>query len=215
MTDTPEPASAQQAPVIPPALPYTIKAHLGEYRRRLGVGRIILALALTAILYFRFGFWVWLFSAIAIVLIIFVILWVLGRRTLVLSDADIQHIGGFSARRTLSYSNIESAKVFLSYVEPTFGVAPRVTIAEKNSKTPLTLSALYWPVEEIDKLMAVLQEKKVKVEYYDQPVNSAMIVKEFPIYTSYIERHPFKIAAIATVAIIVVAVAIAVLITLN
>ena len=74
-----------------PPLPYTIKATLVEYRRRLGVWRIVLAIALTFIIYLRFGFTAWLISVAVIAVIIGGILWFLGRRSLIMTPDGIEY----------------------------------------------------------------------------------------------------------------------------
>ena len=186
-----------------PPLPYTIKATLVEYRRRLGVWRIVLAIALTFIIYLRFGFTAWLISVAVIAVIIGGILWFLGRRSLIMTPGGIEYENCFGKRTKIAYSDIDGVKVFANYYETSFGVVPRISIGRKSGKSPLTLSGLYWQAAELDKVIAVLKDKKVEAEYYEDLVNYAMIAKQFPAYATYVERHPYKLATIIVIGILV------------
>lgn len=219
MTDTPKPQtqpdqSIQEALVPAPDLPYTIHANLREYGRRIGVWRIVLALGLTAFFFYRFGPVGWIASVAGITLLISIILWFLAHRSLEVKGDQITVKNALGKMRTVTFHEIEEVKVFVNYYEPTFGVAPRVTIAVKQGE-PVSLYSLYWPVDELDKLLAVLRDAKVKTEYYADPATYTMIAKQFPTHATYLERHPWKIAWIATAVIVAIAVAIAVLLTLN
>lgn len=204
---TPDQTEQEVQPVPVPPLPYTAKADTAEYRKRIGWWRIALALLLTGVFFARFGFLVWLLSTIGIAGIIVIVLVVLSRHTITFNSADFVHVNGFGRRRTFAYSDIEGAKAFVNFIEPGFGMLPRLTVAPKSGEAPLTLSSLYWPPEEMDKIIAIFQEKKVPTEFYVDPATSAMIAKQFPNYTSYMERHPLKIAVIATLAVIAFSVA--------
>lgn len=220
MTDIPqttpqEPTQAVPAePIKAPALPYTIKANLVEYRRRIGLWRVILSFALTFLFFVKFGFVVWLLSVIGLTVLIAVILWRLGRRSIIISPDGIEYVNGIGRRTKMTFSDIEGAKVFINYYEPSFGVVPRVSIGRKSGKSPISLMGLFWPAIELDKLIAVLNDKKVKVEYYEDVANYGMIAKQFPAYATYVERHPYKLATIIVIAILVAIVAIVIPITL-
>lgn len=201
--------------VAAPPLPYALHANLKEYGRRLGAWRIVLALGLTAFLYFRFGFVVWLLSVVAIAALIIGILLILSKRTVTASPEGLETKNAFGVRRSIRYDEIEEVKVFINYYEPSFGVTPRVSIGMRDKSSPIALIGLYWPVEELDRLLAVLRDKKVATEYYADPAGYQIIAKQFPTYATYLERHTGLVAAIATVAIIVAVVIIAIVITLN
>lgn len=217
--DTPQaatqPPTQSGAPVQVPTLPYTFKAHLGEYRKRLGAGRILLALGLTSIFAFRFGVLVWILSVIGIAAVIWGVMYLLSTRTITLSSDSIVYRNGFGKQRTIRLSEIEGVKAFLGYIEASFGIAPRIVVGVKGDAAPLILSALYWKPDDLDIVLAYATEKSLETISYPDPVSYPAIAKEFPSYASYIERHTGLVAIIAVVAILIVVVAIALLITFN
>lgn len=215
MTDTPTPTPQQaQEPVKAPALPYTFFANLSMYRKRLGVWRIILAFAVSLILFFRFGLIVWLISLAAIILIIGVILFALKKRSITVDADGIEYKNMFGQRNRITYSEIESVKVFINFYDPAFGTTPRVSIAKKgDTSAPIVLVGMYWGLEDLDKLLAVVKDKNVKAEYYDDMAAYGDVAKAFPSYATYLERHTGRVALIATGAMLVVVTAIALLIT--
>lgn len=200
MTDTPTtptpPESTdvpEAAPIVAPALPYTLKANLQEYRRRLGVWRILLALGITVFFFYKFGFIGWLISVVAIGALIGIILWFLVRRSLEITQGELAYKNAFGKIRKIRFSDIEGVKVFVNYYEPAFGVAPRVSIAPVQGE-PISLYSLYWPIDELDKLLAVLRDAKINTEYYADVASYSMISAQFPKYATYVERHPWGIA---------------------
>ncbi|OJU88121.1 hypothetical protein BGO17_04080 [Candidatus Saccharibacteria bacterium 49-20] len=204
----PEPIEAPQEPIAAPPLPYMLRANLREYRKRLGLWRILLALGLTVLFFFKLGFLGWLLSVAGIALIIVIILWFLGKRTLEVTSSELVYRSALGKARNVAYTDIEGVKVFVNYYEPTFGVAPRVTIGLKKGE-PLSLYALYWPIDDLDKLLAVLRDKSVPTEYYADPATYAMIAQQFPKYATLIERHPWRIAwAIVGAIVVIVTVAV-------
>lgn len=205
MTDTPK----------SPTLPYTFHATLAEYRRRLGAWRIVLALALTFLIYLRFGFVTWLLSVVAIVVIIVGILWFLGRRSVTITPEGVDYKNGLGTHFVIPFAEMDGAKVFVNYYEASFGVVPRVTIGRKAGTAPISLMGLYWRPEELDKLIAVLNDKKVKVEYFEDIATYTMIAKQFPAYATYVERHPYKLATFIVIGILVLITAIVIPLTLN
>lgn len=211
-TDTPTPQSVipetPQEPVKAPPLPYTFKASLKEYGRRLNKINIIIAIVFLSFFVIRFGVIVGGMSAVGFVLVIFGILSILSTRTITINPDGIKYRNGLGKVRTIHYEEIEGAKVFLNYVEANFGALPRVIIGVKNG-APLSLVAAYWQLEDLEKLLAVLRDKQVTTEYFEQPATYGMIAKQFPTYASYIERYPGRIAAITCGVILLLAVAIA------
>ena len=186
-----------------PRLPYTIQASLAEYRRRLGVWRIGLAFALTLIFYFRFGFTAWIISVVAIAVIVGGVVWFRGRRSLTLTPDGIEYVNWAGFRTKIAYADIDGVKVFVNYYETSFGVVPRVSIGRKSEKSALILSGLYWQAAELDTVIAVLKDKKIEAEYYEDLVNYATIAKQFPAHSTYIERHPYKLSTIIVIGILV------------
>lgn len=211
MTDTPTNIQEQQ-PIVAPPLPYTIKANLVAYRKRIGMGRIGLALIITLVFYFKLGFLGWLLSTAGLAVLIVAILYILKSRTLTITSSEVTHVNFFRRQRVIPFEAIEGVKVFINYYEVSFGAVPRVIIAEKSSKSPLILSTMYWPVDEIDKLLAVLRDKNITTDYYDDVVTSAMIKQQFPSYASYAERHTWMIAIIGSFAIVAAVVGIGLLV---
>jgi len=208
-TSTPDPTlpqTTQETPVEPiaaPPLPYTIKANLREYGRRLGAWRIILALGLTVLFYYKLGFVGWLISVAGIALLVWIILWFLGNRSLEITSSELIARNALGKARKVQFNEIEGVKVFVNYYEPTFGVAPRVSIGLIKGE-PISLYALYWPIDELDKLLAVLRDKHVSTEYYADPATYTMIAAQFPKYATLIERHPWRIAWAVVGAIVAV-----------
>lgn len=215
-TATPEnsaQAAAASEPVVAPALPYTLHASLKEYRRRLGVVRILAALAITAFFYFRFGFVVWVLSVIGLAVLIIGILLILSKRTVTVSTEGVEFKNAFGKRRLVRYDEIDGVKVFVNYYEPSFGMIPRVSIAIKGDKPPIVLVGMYWPVDELDKLLAVLRDKNVPTDYYAEPATYSAIAAEFPSYATFTERHPGQVVMIILPILLVVIVGIALLVT--
>lgn len=204
-SQTPEPTNTPveaPAPVPAPTLPYEFKASLGEYRKRLGVARIVLAFALTLIFWFRFGPIVWIISVIGIAALIMVILYFLAARRLTMNADSLVFTGSFGKKRTVRYDELEGAKVFINYIEAGFGVTPRVAIAVKGGE-PLVFSGLFWSVDELDKLLAVLRDKNVPTEYYADMATVQAVGKQFPAYATYAEKHTVLLATLITVGIII------------
>ena len=211
MTDTATPTPAaqpeqpieQQAPIPAPPLPYSFKANLSEYRKRLGVFRIVLAFALTLTFWFRFGPIVWIISVIGIALLIFIILYFMSARRMTVNADSLVFTGAFGKKRTVRYDELEGVKVFVNYIEAGFGVTPRVAIAVKGG-APLVFNGLYWSVDDLDKLLAVLRDKSIPTEYFADLATYQAIGKQFPNYATYIEKHTWLLATLITVGIIVV-----------
>lgn len=192
-----------------PALPYTFEANLKQYFRKLGVFRIVLAFALTLLLYARFGLWVWLGTLALIVAIIAMTLFFLGRRRMIITNEGIEYYNPFGHVRKFTYGEIETVKVFVNFIEPSFGAMPRVSIGmHADGVAPIVLSGMYWPLEGLDKLLAVFNDRKVIVESSTDPVMTKQIVTHFPKYATYAERHTVMLATVITLGILVVIAAI-------
>ena len=198
-TNIPEDVAAIEAP----ALPYTIHANLSSYRKRLGVLPIILAVLVLVIFGARFGFVGLAIMAVGVALLIFVILRILGGRTLTVTSEGLERATPFFGTRRVAFGDIDGVKVFINYVEGTFGAVPRVGVAVKNAG-PITLNGLYWPAEELDKLLAIFRAHTINADYYAEPANYNMIAKQFPAYASGFERHPWLIAWGVVIGIVVV-----------
>lgn len=185
-----------------PTLPYTIEANLKQYFRKLGVWRIVLALALTALLYLRFGFFVWIISVVGIAAIIALILFFLARRRITITTEGLEYSNPFGRVRKITYGEIETAKVFVNFYEPSFGAMPRVSIGMHADVPPIVLSGMYWPLEELDKLLAVFEDKKVVIESSTDVVMMKHITTYFPKYATYAERHTVLLATISVLGIL-------------
>lgn len=218
MTETPEvpttPTTVPTEPIKAPDLPYTFKASLAGYWQRIGKMRLVIAGLITFIFWFRWGPVVWLVSVIFLAIVIFTILYALSSRRVTLREDGFDYGGKFSRSRTIRYDQLEGAKVFINFYDAAFGMAPRVSLAVKEG-SPINLTAIYWPLDELDKLIATLKQKNVPVEYYEDAVSYSAVAKQFPHYASYVERHTGFVALVSVIAILVVAGVIAFIITAN
>ncbi len=209
---TPNPPTDQQQNFTPeplpdpPTLPFTLKASLAEYRKRLGIVRFIVAFILFVVIFLRFGHIVGIISAVLISLTIFMTLLALGRRTVTLNESDIEYKNAFGVVKKIAYQDISTVKVFLAYVEPSFGHAPRVIIGSKLGKPFFSFSTIFWSPTDIDLLLATAEQKKVTIETYADPAVSTAVAKQFPDYVGIYEKHPYWIA-FGIVLLILVAVA--------
>ena len=226
MTDTPETPtptptsditpSQPVEPVQAPALPYSFKANLKEYRKRVGIWRIGLALIISIFFWVKFGPVVWILSVLAIAAAILGYFYVLSRGRVTLTTEKVEYRSGFGRTQNVPYAELEGAKVFINFLDAGFGIAPRVSVAQKGATShPINLNSLYWSVDDMDKLIAVLNDKKVPVEYYEDIVQYQAIAKQFPNYATYIERHTGFVALMAVIAILVLVVGIALWVTFN
>jgi hypothetical protein len=198
-TDTP------QTTVKAPALPYEMKATLKGYWARVGVWRFLLGFALTYFIYLRGGFWTWVICLVAIIVLISVILFLLSKRSIKATSEGLEYTSAFGAKYSIAYSEIDVARLFLAYIEAGgFGVIPRIIVTSKQGKPFASIYALYWPPEGMDALLAILKDKKVKVESFDTLVNSAGIAKQFPDAVRYYEKHPYLVAMGIVVVLLVV-----------
>ncbi|MGH7218288.1 MAG: hypothetical protein ACREGE_02500, partial [Candidatus Microsaccharimonas sp.] len=179
-----------------PTLPHTLEANLKQYFRKLGAWRIVLALALTALLYLRFGLLVWILSVVGLAAIIGIILFFLARRRLMATDTGLEYTNPFGRVRKITYGEIETAKVFVNFYEPSFGAMPRVSIGMQADVSPIVLSGMYWPLEGLDALLAILNDKKVVVESTAEVVMIKHITTYFPKYATYAERHTIMLATL-------------------
>jgi len=186
-----------------PARPYTLEANLRQYFRKLGAWRIVLALALTALLYLRFGLLVWILSVVGIAAIIGITLFFLARRRLTATETGLEYTNPFGRVRRVTYGEIETAKVFVNFYEPSFGAMPRVSIGMQADVSPIVLSGMYWPLEGLDNLLAVFNDKKVVVESTADVVMMKHITTYFSKYATYAERHTVLLASLIVLGILV------------
>lgn len=184
---------------------------LSDYRKRLGWFRIILAVGLTFIVFYAKGFEAWLITVLGVAIILAAYFVYLKRRSLMIEDGQLIYTNAFGKKRTLSLSDIESVRVYLAYIEPSFGYAPRVIISGKQTGYFMSLISLYWNSKEVEALLEYCKDQGVKVEYFDQPTVSRMIVQQFPDTVPYYEKHPVRIA-LAIVGALLVAIVVGVLV---
>lgn len=219
MTDTPETPtqtptsditpSQPVEPVQAPALPYSFKATLKEYRKRIGIWRIGLALIISIFFWVKFGPVVWILSVLGIAAAIIGYFYLVSRSRVTLTNEGIEYHSGFGRTQIVPYGELEGAKVFINFLDAGFGIAPRVSVAQKGATpNPINLNSLYWSVDDMDRLIAVLNDKKVTVEYYEDIVQYQVIAKQFPNYATYIERHTGFVALMTVIAIVVIVAAI-------
>jgi len=192
-----------------PPLPYSYKANLAEYRRRIGAVRIILALLVSLVLIYQYGVLGWIITAVALTLGLVGFFYLLSTRTITLTAEGLEYRNAFGRRRTVNYTSIESTKVFMNYYEPFSGVFPRIVIGFKKAPS-INLLATYWTVEDLERTLSTLSSKGVAVEYYEDVVTYTTIAKQFPRYALYIERHPVQLSFIIIGAIALLAMGIAV-----
>ena len=219
MTDFSQPTPQNQDPSVnleqtapftpeplpePPLLPFTIKADLSEYRKRVGVWRVLIAVIFLAIVFFRFGPIAGTISVVTVGLTIAIILFVLSRRSIVLDVNEVKIYGFFGKTKEFKYEDISSVKVFLAYIEPAFGHTPRIIAGKKGGGAFFTLLTLYWKSTDIDLLLATMNAKSVANETYTEPAVSAMVAKQFPDYVAAYEKHPYLIAFGIVIAIVVI-----------
>ena len=193
----------EEVPVVAPALPYTIHANLHEFRHRAKAPFVIAAI-LAVIFGARFGVVGLISLLVGIALIIGVVLWILSHRSVTITNEGLEYKIPLFKVRKVAFSDVEGVKVFMNYVDGLYGGLPRISIAVKGVKKPVTLYALYWSLEDLEKVLAILKDKKLATEYYPDPANAAMIAKQFPAYVSLIERHPWWIAWATIIGIVII-----------
>ena len=192
----------------PPVLPFLMQANLTGYRKKLGVWRILVAIILVGFIFMRFGYIAGLISTGIIIVTLVIVLFYWSKRSVTLRNDEIEYRGAFGTVRRIRYEDISMVKVFLAYIEPTFGHSPRVIIGKKSGGPFFSFSTLFWKPEDIDLMLATLESKKVVNESYAEPAVSAMIAKQFPDYVNGYERHPYLIAFGIVVDIVVIVTAV-------
>jgi len=204
MNESPAPQEQTTPSLADIQLPLTIRTSFKEYRRRIGVVRVGLALAISLIILARYGFFAWIVFLVLIAALLAAILWVLLRRSLTLTDSEVVYKNAFGKERRSPISDITEVKVFAQYVDYSFGVMPRIIIATRQFTPLASLVGLFWAVEDLQKLAIGLEKVGVKGEVYDQPAASVQIAKQFPHLTPYYERHPYLTATYITIGIVAV-----------
>lgn len=212
MTTT-QPQTPQEVPLPPaPSLPFTMKANFTEYRRRVGVVRIVIAAALIMLIWLRFGYLAGAISTVVIVATITITLSVLYRRSFTVSDTSLLLKTSFGRSKELAWANLGKVHIFAQYLDEGFGVMPRVIISDKNGNGFASFTSLYWSVDEMNLLLASLKKRDVEVEWYADVARSSAIKKTLPKLLPYYEQHPF-IIAIGIVGLLLVAITVFVLLT--
>lgn len=202
-------------PVSAPTLPFIIRGNLHEYTARIGVARPLLAFALSLLLWWRLGFVVWILTVLFLVVLIGVGFALIKRRSLAFDDRGLTYRNFIGKTTNIAYGNIESAKVFLGFVDYAFGPTPRLSIVDAAHSQLVSLQGLYWSAEDMQKATALLEAQKVKVEVSEDITSYVEIAREHPQYATVLERHPYRIAFIALPIIIALIFVIAALITFN
>lgn len=208
-----QPQIPQEVPLPPaPPLPFTMKANLKEYRRRVGVVRIVIAAALTMLIWLRFGYIAGAISTVVIVATIIITLSLLYRRSLVVSDESLTLKTPFGRHKTLAWSDLGKVHIFAQYLDEGFGIMPRVIVSDKNGNGFVSFTSLYWNVDDLNLLLATFKKRNIEVEWYADLARSVAIRKTLPKLLPYYERHPFVIA-FGIVGLLLVAITIFVLLT--
>jgi len=199
------PTSNKQRAALPPApiLPFFIKANASQYRKSIGITRIGLALGISVIFWVKLGFLGWLITVIGIAAVIILIVYLLTRRSITVDNESVHYKNPFGIRKSININEIKSVEIFDNYVDPGFGVMPRIILAKKSGGFLFSIIGIFWPVTEVQKLLSALKANKVTLNFYSKPVQSQNIAKEFPNLVPYYERHPYMTAAIGSIVTIV------------
>jgi len=200
-------------PIQAPPLPYTFKADISQLRKQVGVWRFVIAFILTFVFLIKYGLVVVIVGFVVLALIIFVSFYIPAARSITLTKEALEYRSAFGKVRTVSFADIESAKVFLAFFMENVGTSPRILIGLKNGGAALTVNSAFWRMEDLDKLLAVFRDTQVTVEYYDTPVTYQEIAQQFPTYVSAPERNSRPIILFAVIGTIVFIVGLAVIIT--
>ena len=203
---------ANQTVQLPPApaLPFTLKASATQYRKSIGMTRVAAALGLSLVFWVKLGFLGWFISVVGIAAIIIVVIFLLTRRSITVNNDGVHYKNAFGVTKSVLFEEVASVEVFENYLEPGFGVMPRIILAKKSGGYLFSTIGLFWPYTESSKLLSSLKDNKVLLNVHTDPAQSSTIAKEFPNLVPYYERHPYWIAVIIAF-LIIVAVAIAVI----
>lgn len=197
-----------------PTSPLKITGQLSRYYRGLGVFRPLLAIGISAIIWVRFGFVAWLITVIALILGAVLVISLLSRRSIVADEKSIRYRSMFGKTTEIAYTDVESIKFFLNFVDANAGQATRLGVASKTSDKPITVQSFYWRKEDLESLAVFLEKHTgVKVECYNDFLTYQNIVYYFPKHATYIELHPGKIVLIALPILLVVIFGIALIMT--
>lgn len=188
-------------------LPLTIQVNVKQYLRRLGVPRFILAAVLLGFV----GVYADPITAGIIIGSVVVILGIsffhISRLKVEVTTTHIRRFGGLAKSKTIQLTNLAPVLGFLQYVEPGFGVYPRIILRDTTTRTIISLQALYWGLEDIQRLAAVVEALGKEAQYYEGLATSAMIAKQFPDYLPLHERRPYALA-FGIVGILMIAIAV-------
>lgn len=166
------------------------KVSLSHYLSRLGAPRFIFAAVLLAA-YSAAKPAQGLVAAAVVIVVLGLFFFHISRQKIEVTLANVTLRGGFTRQRTIERASL--AGFYLTqYVEPGFGVFKRLILRDSNTGVKISLVGIYWDAETIDRVYKVL--KKNSVEAISEPLTSAMVAKQFPVFVSYMERHPFKVA---------------------
>jgi len=192
----------EQVPLPPaPALPFTLRADAKQYIKSLGVTRITLALLITIVFWVRLGPLGWLISVVSTAALITLIIFLLTRREITVNNEGVHYKTSFGLTKSARFDEIQSVEVLDNYIDPGFGVMPRIFVTKKSGGSLFSLIGIFWPYEGMTQLLSSLKDNKVTLNFYIDQIQSAAVAKEFPNLVPYYERHPYWVAAIAVVVI--------------
>jgi|GEM_PF-3552717 len=202
MTNLTRTPKNQEVPLPPaPALPFTVKANAKQYIKSLGMTRIILALGITVVFWVRLGPLGWLISVVSIAALISLIILLLTRRSITVNSEGVHYKTSFGFKKSVKFDEIEAAEIFDNYTDPGFGVMPRIILSKKSGGSLFSIIGIFWPYEGMTSILSALRSKKVPLNFYIDPVQSAQVAKEFPKLVPFYEGHPYWVAAISVVVI--------------
>jgi len=184
-----------------PALPFTVKADIKQYSKSLGPARIILALGVTVVFWVRLGPLGWLVSVVGIAALITLIIFMLTRREITVNNDGVHYKNSFGATKSTTFEEIEAVHILDNYIDPGFGVMPRIMVEKKSGGKAFGIIGIFWPYEGMTQLLSSFRAKKVILNFYIDKIQSQQVAKEFPKLVPFYERHPYWVAMISVVVI--------------
>lgn len=186
------------------SLPLTITPDFRYYILRFGLLRLLLVIGLFVFAFFRFGpeggFW-FLVGTVALMAIV---LWRMFSRSFTVTENELIYRNGWGISRRLPLDQIGPVNFYSAYVDPTFGRIPRVLIGNKAGDHFVSLLGHFWTTQDMERLAYALQQKKLKVDLYEQILNWSMMAHFFPKLLTPADRHPIALALIILAVFLVV-----------
>lgn len=182
-----------------PLLPFTLKVDASLYRKSIGPGRIILALAISSIFWFKYGPLFWLFTVLGIAALIAGTVYMLSRRSITVDNQGVHFKTSYGLTKSAKFDEIQSVEVFNNYSDVSFGDMPRIIAAKKSGGYLFSIIGLFWPHEGMATLLSSFQDNKVALNFHNDIVQSSDIAKEFPKLVPFYEKYPYLAAGVGLV----------------